>query len=222
MELIGAGRASKVYALDERTVLRRSDGDVGDEARAMRHVRDRGFPVPEVFDASGGDLVMERLHGPTLAADLIGGLIAPAEAAALLLDLHDRLHRIDAPDWLSSSPRGLALGNLPGPDRMLHLDLHPENVIRASEGPVLVDWSNAAAGPAEFDAAVTWAILAGVDLAAVGVPAEAVDGVRGELLPPLRAATSDAALALAVEFREVDPNVGADECRTLRAALARS
>ena len=29
----------------------------------MRHLAAHGFPVPEVFDADGADLVMERLDG---------------------------------------------------------------------------------------------------------------------------------------------------------------
>ena len=36
----------------------------------MRHVRAHGYPVPEVFDASGGDVVMERLVGVTMVDDL--------------------------------------------------------------------------------------------------------------------------------------------------------
>ncbi|WP_030162421.1 phosphotransferase, partial [Glycomyces sp. NRRL B-16210] len=220
MELIGAGRESKVYALDERTVLRRSGFDVGGEACVMRHARELGIDVPRVVDVSGGDLVMERLHGPTLAAELIAGRRTPAEASAVMLGLLDRLHRLDAPDWLPSSPRGLDLDGLPGPARLLHLDLHPENVILTDRGPVLIDWANAAAGPAEFDTAVTWAIMAGVDLAAAGLPPEAAAAFRGALLPPLRAAVSEPALALAAAYREADPNVGPDEVRALADALA--
>jgi aminoglycoside phosphotransferase (APT) family kinase protein len=44
-------------------------------------------------------------------------------------------------------------------DRLVHLDLHPENVLLSPNGPVVIDWSNAARGDADDDVALTWAIL---------------------------------------------------------------
>ena len=55
----------------------------------------------------------------------------------MLADLHDRLHEIAGPDWLPGMPDG--------GDRLLHLDLHPLNVIMSPNGPVVIDWPNAAA-----------------------------------------------------------------------------
>lgn len=214
MELIGGGRASQVFALDDRKVLRRSGFDVSGEARLMRFLHGEGFPVPEVFAADGGDLTMRRLHGPTLAA--AAAAIGPAETARTLLDLHDRLHAIDAPDWLATEPRGAALGGAP---KVLHLDLHPENVIVTDEGPYLVDWTNAAAGAPEFDLAVSWAILAGLDPAALGPDPAPMAAALGELLDLLAERFPPEAAAFAVAYREVDPNVDAAESRRLRLAL---
>ncbi|HEU5128916.1 MAG TPA: phosphotransferase [Glycomyces sp.] len=216
MERIGSGRASLVYALDERSVLRRSEFDTEGEARLMQWLRKSDYPVPEVFDAAAGDLVMERLHGPTLGAALIGGEVGVAEAASVLLGLHERLHRIDAPPWLPTVTRGLdAAGE--DPVRVLHLDLHPENVILTDDGPFLIDWTNAAAGSGALDVAVSWAIMAGVDLA--GFAPGPVEGMRAGLLAKLREGVAAPLLERAVRYREADPNTDADELRRVRAEL---
>jgi streptomycin 6-kinase len=57
-------------------------------------------------------------------------------------------------------------------DRILHLDLHPDNVMLERRGPVLIDWRNATEGPPEFDVAMSALILAevAVDLAGTLVP----------------------------------------------------
>lgn len=218
MELIGAGRASQVFALNARQVLRRSGFDTEREARLMRLLRQAGFPAPEVFDAEAGDLVMERLHGPTLAAELLAERIGPSEAADVLLGLHERLHRIDAPPWLSAAPRGIEpTGD--GPARVLHLDLHPENVILTETGPYLIDWANAAAGPPAFDIAVSWVILAGVDLVGYGLPADRAESMRTGALAALRGATTEPALAEAIRYRQADPNIDEAEIARVRSGL---
>jgi hypothetical protein len=48
--------------------------------------------VPAVYEAHGTDLVMERLEGPTMLSALVAGDLGLIEAAALLADLHGRLH----------------------------------------------------------------------------------------------------------------------------------
>ncbi|GAB3994721.1 hypothetical protein GCM10029992_10000 [Glycomyces albus] len=219
MELIGAGRASQVFALDEGRVLRRADFDVSDEARTMRHVREAGYPVPEVLEVSGGEMTMERLHGPTLAAELIAGRIGGTQAAAILIDLHERLHRIPAPEWLPGSPRGVDLGG----DSLLHLDLHPENVIVTDDGPRLVDWTNAARGADAADFAVSWAILAGVEPDDFGAEADRIATELGELCAALAERASAEAVEAAIAYREADTSVEAAEIsRVLKKAAAAS
>ncbi len=72
--------------------------------------------------------------------------------ATTLAQLHKRLHEIAAPAWL---PAPLGDG-----DALLHLDLHPDNVILGPRGPVVIDWPNAARGPAAADVAHTWVVMA--------------------------------------------------------------
>ncbi|SDD56598.1 phosphotransferase [Glycomyces harbinensis] len=213
MELIGGGRASQVFALGERKVLRRSGFDVSGEARLMRHLHQAGFPVPEVLAVDGGDLTMRRLHGRTLGAEVVGGGLGADGASAVLLDLHDRLHEIDAPAWLPTEARGIELGGK-GTPKVLHLDLHPENVIVTDEGPYLIDWTNAAAGEPEIDLAVSWAVLVGIDPDALGEGAAALAGLLNAFA---RRTTADA-LAIAVAYRRADPNVDAAEADRLGEA----
>jgi Ser/Thr protein kinase RdoA (MazF antagonist) len=146
-----------VYALDARTVLRRyrrRDVPAG-EVAVMRYVRDQGYPAPEVVSVDGADLVLERATGTTMRVDLARRPWTLLAHARLLADLHRRLHRIAAPEWLP------AIG--PG-DSVLHLDLHPENVLLHGTGALVIDWANARAGHWADDVAQTLVILAGADL----------------------------------------------------------
>jgi aminoglycoside phosphotransferase (APT) family kinase protein len=63
-----------------------------------------------------------------------------ARHARVLARLHDQLHQIAPPAGLR---RPFGAG-----ERIMHLDLHPGNVMLTPEGPVVIDWTNAAAGPA--------------------------------------------------------------------------
>jgi aminoglycoside/choline kinase family phosphotransferase len=88
----------------------------------MAHVGGLGFPVPRVFAASDGDLVLERLTGPTMLQALGAGKITPVTAAELLADLLAHLHTLppQIPDKPGDSP--------------VHLDLHPANVMLEARG----------------------------------------------------------------------------------------
>jgi aminoglycoside phosphotransferase (APT) family kinase protein len=184
--LIGAGRAADVYALDGRRVLRRyRNGDSAErEAAVMAYLAEAGFPVPAVYDASGPDLVLERLAGRDMLADLSGRPWLVRQHAATLAGLHDRLHAIAAPPTLRAQ-----FG--PG-DRVLHLDLHPGNVMLTAAGPVVIDWTNVAAGAPAADVAMAWLIIATSE---VDVPPlllrPAISSIRAVLLRRFRALVRD-------------------------------
>ena len=139
--LIGAGRTADVYALDRGRVLRRyrGGGDVAAEAAAMAYLAEAGYPVPAVYDADGRDLVLERLDGRDMLADLTRAPARVRRHARTLARLHDRLHEIEAPPGL----RGCFA---PG-DRVVHLGLHPGNVMLTSRGPVVIDLAGVRAWP---------------------------------------------------------------------------
>ncbi|MFF5173405.1 phosphotransferase [Micromonospora sp. NPDC000089] len=150
LPLLGAGREADVYALDAHRALRRyrAGGDVRPEAEVMAYLRERGYPVPEVFRAEGPELELARLNGPTLTRAFMNGAGDARWVAGLLAELHRRLHALPARH--STDPA----------DRVLHLDLHPENVVLTADGPVVIDWRNATDGPPALDRAVSTVIIA--------------------------------------------------------------
>jgi aminoglycoside phosphotransferase (APT) family kinase protein len=161
--LIGVGRTADVYDIGGGRVLRRyrEDLDVSFEAEVMRWARARGVPVPEVFDADGTDLVMERVDGPTLVDAAGRRPWRVPGVGRVLADLHDRLHRIDAPPVVR---RRLGEGS-----SLLHMDLHPLNVLVGPDGPVVIDWVNVAAGDPGYDVAYAWMVVAAAELPARGL-----------------------------------------------------
>ena len=188
MKLLAEGRASEIFDLGDGRVLRRfkGGGRPAFEARVMEHARAHGFPVPAVHDVREDALVLERIEGPTMldVADL-------ERHPAMLADLHRRLHEIPF--------EGATL---------LHRDLHPENVILSPTGPVVVDWTNAAAGEPALDVALVWVILIGTGLpVAERFACDFVAHFDGW----------EAGLPDAVAYRRADPNVTDEE----RARLPR-
>lgn len=155
MELIAQGRAADVFDAGPGRVLRRyraREHDCAREGAVMRHAALAGYPVPAVYDVCGPDLVLERIDGPTMLDALGRTPWRLRSYARLLADLHTRLGRVPAPSGL---PQPLGAGS-----DLLHLDLHPGNVILSARGPVVIDWTNASAGPAAADVADTWLLLA--------------------------------------------------------------
>jgi aminoglycoside phosphotransferase (APT) family kinase protein len=159
---VGIGRSADVYALEGGLVLRRYRADaateyhaelaarVEEEAALMTYALEHGYPVPRVERAEGPDIVMERVDGPTMLADLARRPWMMRTHAATLARLHHQLHAIPAPSWLE---RRIGEGN-----DLIHLDLHPDNVLLGANGPVVIDWPNAAAGPGAADVAHTWLV----------------------------------------------------------------
>jgi hypothetical protein len=129
------------------------------EARLMRYLRDRGLAVPEIFDAGGTDLVMARIDGIDLLSDLSRRPWRAAGHAITLARMHDQLHEIEAPDWLSRPFGDSDCDCDCDCDCVMHLDLHPGNVMSTADGPMIIDWSNGAAGPPGADVAMASLIM---------------------------------------------------------------
>lgn len=218
--LLATGTVANVYALDDRRVLRRDrDGrDASGEAEILRHVVAHGFPAPAVFFVQGPDLVAERLHGPTLLQALTAGEVSLHDGAQILADLHRRLHEIPAPDGWSDTRSQWP--HVTGGPTVVHLDLHPANVILSeAHGPALIDWSNARSGPAELDVALTALIIAEVVVDAGG---EYSAGARALLAAFLTCVGTDLLGALddAAAVRSQDPSLVAGERELVPAAAA--
>lgn len=155
---IAAGRDATVHDAGPGRVLRRmaADRDLRAEAEAMEHLRAAGYPVPEVFRVGPGEMVMARIEGPTMLADLEAHPWRVDRHARTLAGLHAALHGVEPPEGLRSF--GVAGGSV------LHQDLHPGNIICSPDGPVVIDWTNVCQGAAAADVAQTWIIVAAFEL----------------------------------------------------------
>jgi aminoglycoside phosphotransferase (APT) family kinase protein len=160
---------------------------------------------------------MERVEGLTMLADLARRPWRLPAHAATLAQLHLQLGAIEAPPGLRA-PLGAGTG-------CLHLDLHPDNVIIAPGGPVVIDWTNAARGPASAGVADTW-LLIGAARPEGGRIEAVLAAAAGRWLTGtfLRVAGADAArpyLAAALRRRVGDHHMRAPEIARMQALVAR-
>jgi aminoglycoside phosphotransferase (APT) family kinase protein len=131
---------------------------MSNEARTMEFVRSHGYPVPAVASVSedGYELVMERVDGPTMANFGVSRPWLLRRLGSQLAELHESLHALPTPDWLNPAPCGDG-------SQLLHLDLHPLNVLMSAKGPVVIDWTNAAVGAPAVDVVLTWILCVSGD-----------------------------------------------------------
>jgi aminoglycoside phosphotransferase (APT) family kinase protein len=120
----------------------------------MDYLHGQGYPVPAVeeISADGADLVMERVDGPSMVESLGRSPWTVRRQSAVLADLHHQLHDVPSPDFLGPAQIGHG-------DRVLHLDLHPLNVIIGPRGPVVIDWTSACLGNPNIDVALAWLLM---------------------------------------------------------------
>jgi aminoglycoside phosphotransferase (APT) family kinase protein len=220
-ELIASGRDADIFAYGNDKVLRRSRNgrSMLTEARTMQYVRAHGYPVPEVFSVSddGSELVMQRIDGPTMV-DAAGS--KPWKIRGFgreLAALHTSLHAIPTPDWL---PVGL----LGSGDKLLHMDLHPLNVLLSKDGPVVIDWTNAVRGDPTIDVAVTWLLIHAGEPPTSGPKAVMVEMGRKALLRAfLQSFSLDeirTVLGDVVAWKCRDTNMSAVEVRRMQSLLS--
>jgi aminoglycoside phosphotransferase (APT) family kinase protein len=173
--LLAAGRDAEIFAYGDGLVLRRArDGrSLAGEAEIQAHLHAHGFPVPEVHDLldDGRDLVMERVEGPTMVDAVARRPWTLRRRSHELADLHHRLHELDAPAFLSPSPVGDG-------DAVLHLDLHPLNVLLGPRGPVVIDWTGACRGHPDVDVVLAWVLMSVGQLPGGGPKAAIVGAAR--------------------------------------------
>ena len=218
-ELIAQGRAADVFAYGDGLILRRyrTEHDVSYEADVMRYVGDHGFPVPAVVEANGRDMVMERLSGPTMLDDFAKRPWLLFRHARTLAQLHKQLHEIPPSSWLRPK--------LGGGSAIVHLDLHPLNVMVTDRGPVVIDWSNAGLGPPEGEIADLWLLMSNADIPGSGVMHTVMRWGRGLFLRAFMrhvdrtAVRKHLRLAAAARFR--DRNMTEGELARMRVFVER-
>ncbi len=195
--LIARGRSADVFASDpDRVRVRyREPRDVRRQAELMTRAAAAGYPAPRVFEVGHSELVMERIQGPTMFEDLVARPERLEEHAALLADLHDRLHRLG----------------------IRHRDLHPQNVILAGSGPTVIDWEAADEGDPSVDIAETWVLLAAAELQPE--IARARDRFLAIFLRHVDRDAARASLAVVVANRQRDPHMTAMELERMGRAV---
>ena len=155
--LLAAGRDADIFEYEPGLVLRRSrEGrSMAQEARTMSYLHEQGYPVPAIEELSddGLDLVMERIEGKSMVDAIAAAPWTIRRQARALAHLHDQLHDIAAPDFLPRAPVGAG-------DRIVHMDLHPLNVMVGPKGAVVIDWTNASAGDPLVDVGLAWVLMA--------------------------------------------------------------
>ncbi|HZT67143.1 MAG TPA: phosphotransferase [Acidimicrobiales bacterium] len=216
---IAEGRDSEIYEHGPGRVLRlaRDGRSLVPEAEIMRYVRQLAYPAPAVHDAGVGYLVMDRVEGPTMLAAALKRPLHLGDYGRLLAALHLQLHALEAPAWLPAAA-------VPG-DRVLHRDLHPLNVLMTADGPVVIDWANAARGDPAYDVADTWVLFATAD-----APGGARDRVLAAIgrriflrhfLGDLDVEAARRAIPAVVEERTADPHMSGAEKERMRRMAAR-
>jgi aminoglycoside phosphotransferase (APT) family kinase protein len=213
--LLARGRDADIYAFGDTSVLKRDrhGRSLAGEAAVLSHVHRWGAPVPAVHDVTDdGELVMERVYGPSLLADLRTRPWRLRAAARTLAQLHAAVHHIPPPP-------GVGPSGLPG-DQLLHLDLHPMNILLADDGPVLIDWTNVRTGPGSADLAMTWIIMATADIDAPR-PVRALfapfrRGLVKAFLSEVDRESAEAVLPAVAEWKLADPNILPIEVERLR------
>jgi Ser/Thr protein kinase RdoA (MazF antagonist) len=185
---LATGRTADVYPWPGQRVIKLYhawvlDDDIAAEQAKTKAVRAAGLPVPAPGDivlyAGRRGLTFERVDGRSLAAELMArphdvielaqqfaalqatvhGLPAPAAFPPLIPRLIERIGRCAELAHAERARLIDQLDALPRGDRIYHGDLHPENVILAAEGAIVIDWIDACAGPALADVARTCVLL---------------------------------------------------------------
>lgn len=147
--LIGAGGASgSAWMVREMNTVLRVGSRLQIDVEAEAHRLAAQFvPVPRVldradFEGSAG-LLLEWMPGQTAFEAARRDAAAALRIGTACGALHDRIDLIPTPPFEHSvGPGGL------GPQGLLHLDLHPKNVLVDEHGEVtaVLDWANAARG----------------------------------------------------------------------------
>ena len=187
LEIIGTGATATVYAYGDGRVLKVFKDSmpfsaIAREAENTRCAHNLGLPAPCVYEIipwkSRIAVVMEYVAGESLLKTVIQD---PAKICAIgekMAEMQYQLHCTESTlftsltEWLTArigwaqeltkedKDRFLRLldDQEPG-DKVCHNDFHPDNILHAESGDILIDWCDAAVGNPWADVARTMLIF---------------------------------------------------------------
>lgn len=185
-DLLAEGRTAEVYAWGDDQILKLyregfPPGDAEYEYKKALASQETGCAVPKVGELVTMDgrfgITYQRVEGETMI-EAVGKspwkfftfvrqlanmhVDMHTRSAKNLPTIHERLSRkISEAPHLDEKTKGYVLkhlDNLPRDDKLLHGDFHPDNVMLTPNGPVIIDWIDAAVGHPLADVARTTVI----------------------------------------------------------------
>jgi aminoglycoside phosphotransferase (APT) family kinase protein len=190
--LLAEGRTAEIYEWGEDRVLKLyregwSARSAEYEYRQALASQKTGYPVPAVGELVQVDgrhgIIYQRVEGRTMLEEIMKKPWKVFSFGRQLAQLHAEMHVCRAADLVLVNQR-LAekiqrtghideqtkasvlahLAALPQEDKLLHGDFHPDNIMLTADGPMIIDWIDAAIGHPLADVARTLVI------ARVGIP----------------------------------------------------
>ncbi len=182
---LGSRRAVLKQVTNERWLAERPDV-VAYEAAVLELLAGSGIPVPRVLalDAHGVEAGHPSLLLSWIDGAPAGDCAAPGEWLGAVAELAVRIGTVEAPAWIRPFARYIPAGQAEpphwandrsvwedaiaivrgpapaAPERFIHRDFHPWNVLWGSGLAGVVDWSQACLGPVTMDVAHCRANLA--------------------------------------------------------------
>jgi thiamine kinase-like enzyme len=187
----------------------------------MEYLRQQHYPVPAVeeLSADGADLVMERIDGASMVEAVGRSPWTVRRQGGILAGLHRRLHDVPPPDFLGPAPVGHG-------ERVLHLDLHPLNVLMGPKGPVVIDWANACLGDPGVDVALAWVLMSAGEIPGGRVRAGVLGWGRAQLVNSFVSHFDKVQLSRelrdVVEWKVKDPHMSEREVRAMWRLVERA
>lgn len=211
-KLIGQGRTAEIFTFDEEHVIKLYRKGMKNEAieyeyKISKIVQEVGLSVPkvkELIDIDGRKgIVFERISGDTMLKAMVSNPFKLKRLAKQFAQLHYSIHnyksdnlsrhkdslirRIYATEMLSDEKKTLIikyLEALEDDNSICHCDFHPDNIIMAAKGPVIIDWVTCTKGNSLGDVARTLVMLKCAEVPLDKSPVErvVVNGLRKKLL----------------------------------------
>ncbi len=186
---IAEGGTAEIFDWDKDKILKLYRdgyplGEAEQEAARASIAHGAGLNTPAVIDTiiieNRQGVIFERVHGVTMLEDILANpqkLIPYAHLLAeLQVDMHTRTasklplqrqliqRKIQNAAALTEETKAAILTNLnqfQDDNAICHGDFHPDNILLTVEGPVIIDWVDAAQGTPLADVARTTLILRG-------------------------------------------------------------